>query len=569
MAYFLKVNDTTKTLADWKITKAVLTLKSLDCDELCIHSQAEFAYNATVQLFSDNLCVFSGKVRTLPQYEAAQTKYREYKILGPWNDLCEIVYQQKWKCAKQSSNDGTQAEIFDTYKSRVILGENDAEERIDIGAQIENIVEFAKAAGANIQSGNIAASYPMLCDETCDINCAQAVKRTLKWLPDAISFFDYSTTPPKLNVVRRNALDKKQINLNSDSVKDYKVSPRNDLLISGVEIKYEKTQSIGSESYSTLQCDKYPPNFDSRTPKSLVMTVELDGYKGILQEHTIQTEEIKPNDTDWWVSKIPSLSEAYNLKILESSRDFPDYKYALTKGTIPDWANIESKVDTICAYVSYTTTSHICARQKISIRLRVTKTKSRKFSRLATSRSDEPVPEGLAQSLYAGLGTLQYDSQFCIYNAQAHNYAGKALNLKGANPLFENMNSAVVECRQDLFESTLTIKAGSPEHLYPAKIAELFRINKARKTTASFSTKTKAQSPLKGKISLNAQSVKEVPTQINTVMRSITLSVDATKPKIVLDSSNIPDGITLGVQRVLVCENGQPAYAYTILSNTE
>ncbi|MDY6069458.1 MAG: hypothetical protein SPI34_07025, partial [Opitutales bacterium] len=118
-------------------------------------------------------------------------------------------------------------------------------------------------------------------------------------------------------------------------------------------------------------------------------------------------------------------------------------------------------------------------------------------------------------------------------------------------------------------ENTLTIKAGSPEHLYPAKIAELFRINKARKTTSSFSTKTKAQSPLKGKISLNAQSVKEVPTQINTVMRSITLSVDATKPKIVLDSSNIPDGITLGVQRVLVCENGHPAYAYTILSNTE
>ncbi len=195
--------------------------------------------------------------------------------------------------------------------------------------------------------------------------------------------------------------------------------------------------------------------------------------------------------------------------------------------------------------------------------------KSRKFSRLATSRSDEPVPEGLAHSLYMGLGTLQYDSQFCIYNAQAHNYAGKALNLKGANPLFENMNSAVVECRQDLFESTLTIKAGIPEHLYPAKIAELFRINKARKTTASFSTKTKAQSPLKGKISLNAQSVKEVPTQINTVMRAITLSVDATKPKIVLDSSNIPDGITLGVQRVLVCENGHPAYAYTILSNTE
>ncbi len=569
MPYMLKVGDTTKSLADWKITKAVLTLKSLDCDELCIRSQTEFAYNESVQLLDGALCVFSGTVRTLPQYESAQTKYAEYKILGPWNDLCEIVYQQKWKCAKQSNTDDTQAEIFDIYKSRVILGENDAEERINIGTQIANIVEFASGAGANIQCGNVAANFPMLCDETCDINCAQAVKRTLKWLPDAISFFDYSAVPPKLNVVRRNALDKKEINLNADSVKDYKVSPRNDLLVSGVEIKYEKTGSIGGETYSTLQSDKYPPNFDSKTAKALVMTVELDGYKGVLQEHTIQTEEIKSDDTKWWTSKIPSLSEVGDLKILESSRDYPDYKYALTKGSIPDWANVDSKIDTICACVSYNTTSHTCAKQKISIRLRVTKTKSRKFSRLSTSRSDEPVPEGLAQSLYTGLGTLQFDSQFCIYNAKARSYSGRALNLKGANQLFENMNSAVIECRQDLFENTLKIKAGSPEHLYPAKIAELFRINKARKTTASFSTKNTAKSPLRGKISLNAQSVKEVPTQINTVMRSITLSVDATKPKIVLDSSNVPDGTTLGVKKVLVCHNGQPAYAYTILSNPE
>jgi len=562
MKWQLEIDNVKKEIADWNIIDATLTKKILAPDELIFTSSTAINLNASIALYRDNVRCFSGKIYKAPVEVSGKKDFFVYTIMGPWYELEEIVYQQSWA-------NFTGASLSKVLKSRVILGQNDSGLQISCDKQIEEILKYAISCTADISIGNINLQSPMLYDETKDITCAEAIKRVLKWVPDAVSRFDYSqNSTPILHISRRSTLENFNIDIKKIPIKNYRTTLRKDLQISGVDIKYEKTHSLQGESWNTIQSDKYPLDFNSACKKALVMTVELDGWRGSVESREIATKPIDIHKEQWWKDHMPALQEkVFNFKILETKRDtmLPN---ELVRGSVPKWVDSSARTDTIRAKVSYNTAGETVRSHSLSLNVTATFAGTGTYSRTVTNQDEEPVPQGLAKSLYDSLSTPIYEGQITLVNLQNFEFIAKKINLLNAKSGLENMSSCVVSTQENLFDNILTMNFGAPKHLYPAKIAELFRINRPRKTTVSYKSRNTGVSPSSAKIEMTDDHPNNSNTSGEKLRTSITLMPDENVScGIFLDSTGLRNNEQVRLKKVLVCDSGRPAYAYTFLSD--
>ncbi len=565
--YYLEISSTKKAISEWEITSAVLNINNQANDEFLFSTSLAISINSKVKLYRDDTCIFSGTIYKAPEEESAKSDASTcYQALGPWQELEEIVYQQKWNCL--FSYDDSGIESYNTLKSHIILGQDEYGNLIDIATQIRNILSYAITASADIAIGTINTYSPMLYDETKDISVATAIKRVLKWIPDAVSYFDYSKSTPTLNIHRRASLTSKDIDINNDYVKSYKITPREDLVINGVEVKYEKTHTQDGESWNTIETDAYPTNFNSQSKKALVMTVELEGYKATREEREIVCEELQTDSIEWWQEKVPFLRDAENIVIKEVNRNYPTYGYELISGSIPDWAitNADSAPDEMEAIFSYSTDSFNYAEKVVTHKFIATNASSKTFSRNVISEDEEPTPSNLAQSLYEALNSLKHDASIVLYNAKIEDFVGKSINLLNTKSDYSAMQSPVMNLSYNLFSDTLSIKAGAPSQLYPSNIAEIFRINRNRASTTNFSSKSSGKSASSYTLSINDTYPKENTISSDTLIESLSLGSSESPKKIDLDSSEVPYGLSMKVTKVLVAQNGEESYAYILMT---
>lgn len=144
---------------------------------------------------------FAGRILKIPVSKSAQKSEIEIIAKNAWSYLEETVYQQTWTRAVN----GTPSAIL---RSRVSLGQNSAGEKISVGEQLEEILAYAVSCGAQFAIGTIDIDSPMLIDEACDLSCAQAVAKVLKWSPNSSVYFDYDCDGlPRINIKKRSALD--------------------------------------------------------------------------------------------------------------------------------------------------------------------------------------------------------------------------------------------------------------------------------------------------------------------------------------------------------------------------
>lgn len=138
--------------------------------------------------------VFRGTVATRVERQGRGTdRVEDVTVEGPWGLMARLVFRQEWKVSSTVSQSC----------SHLILNQAPDGTLQDMTAQVQEIAEYASdnGCGFSYSENNIDAGTTQLPpDEARDITCAAAIMRTLRFFPQTVCRFDYSTTSPALHV---------------------------------------------------------------------------------------------------------------------------------------------------------------------------------------------------------------------------------------------------------------------------------------------------------------------------------------------------------------------------------
>ena len=549
-------------IVDAKIVKRCSGVDELKLSLASPEFVENFPINNTIEVYVNSVKKFSGRIIKTPITLAGKAQSASIIAYNAWNDLEQIVYQQEWVRVANNT-------VGNFYRSKVVLGQNKYAEKINVGEQIRDIAEYAIKCGANFKIGKIDIDAPMLLDETRDLSCSQSILRVLKWAPNAFAFFDYSSDSiPILNVQKSTSLKKINLDNSIDSILKVSITPRPDLSLDGVSVKYEQENIINSKSTLTIFEDNYPAKISPTFPKILVMSVDLDGRKASCHNYKIVCENIDLESAHWWAKHIPSLPEA-DIEILETSITEGSFSRELIEGSIPSSLDFKKQSAIAKAKIRYLKDDGTICTKNVATRILTTTAQTGTYSVWRTSQYAEPKPTGLAKAIYEASARLLYEGSVEIANALENDFIGKLISINIPNHSdWLTINSPIIFVEENIAKEKTSIKIGTPNHLYPDKIAELFRISRNRKITESSFLRTSpennftindmtAQQPL--------DNGSEGDTNYQRLLISKIESEESAK-KIDINSDDIGENETAQMTQIYLCHNGFLASAKILMT---
>lgn len=577
-SYFFKTSQGVVPFEDACVVSAKLKRKTLAADEFIFEIPSDCAgafapvCDETFKVIRGDSAIFEGAVQSWKNVVKSGRKYISYTAKNAWCDLEKIVFQQVWKNPADPSSADSQ--LDDIYKSRVILGQNASGETQNVSGQAMEILSYALEIAGSFRIGDVSLDSPMVMDEVRDLSCAEALKKTLAWTPDAVSNFEYFTDDlPKINLVRGGSLPSVNVDILSGDVLEYSVAPRPDLTIPGVCVKYEKTNVSGDSEWVVTTQDIWPEGFQQRTPRAIIMTVELDGERYSVRSNVIESQPISPNSKDWWLEKFPAYKDSSytNIEISDISR-LGSLGRELRSGSIYTWMGGALENDVIGAKISYIRNG-TSAEKYLKVRLRATNLYSGTYYRTVQTQTGENAPEGLAKAIYEACSSMRYEGQivFALSDFSEKIGLNGKINLIGAGEEFENMNCAVSSVEEDFLSGRKKVYFGPPKHLYPDDITELFRINRSRRIPYDSSEKITAKN-LGASLQTGGEDSGMDSSNGEPMYKSLKisgLSAEGEEKNISLDPAEIPDGTDMKPRKIAVCKDGYLAHAYVLMTDPE
>jgi hypothetical protein len=236
MNWTILYNGTEKLLADWGLTRVQRRLVSQGVDELTFTAEGTptdaapvFANYSTITLYRNRLQAtdgtfsggtiwFVGLITQYPRAGSPEAESMAYKAVGPWWYLDNYVFQQPYQnifLGYAVAGDPTTAIYGQAYSSHLFLNQGNAVNaltKITTGQQIIEALNWALKpfvtanAPLPFQIGTVSPDVDCPIDEVRDITCAEVIHKMLRWTPDAVTWFDYSTSPPTFHCQRRAEL---------------------------------------------------------------------------------------------------------------------------------------------------------------------------------------------------------------------------------------------------------------------------------------------------------------------------------------------------------------------------
>lgn len=566
MNWTLKYKNTEKPLSKWGLSELKRQRFNQSTDKVSITHQGAaldspplFDPESIITIYKNALPWFYGVVTNTPGLGTPTKENHQYELAGPWWHLENLIYQQSWNEAIPID---AAVKIQTTHTGRIILGQNSQGNPISNGVQIREILLYAINQGAPIVLGEIEVDVTFPYDETKDISCAEALQRLIRWSPDAIIWFDYTTPPyPTLHIKRRNQIPESNLYLNQNSsIKSLKIMPRHDLRSSAVVIKYEKINQANDQSWLSIETDTYPEGATGREFKALVLTVELDGARAQKIKQNVKTRPIVLDSPQWWQEHLPALQNLplSHITIKSPSRS-GSLPAELIEGNISAWMGRDVQEDIIRAKISYETECEHVIDREIAIRLHTTNASTRIYEQILCSDIAEPTPIGLAKQLYEAVSQLQFDGEVILESKEINSSSlmGSVLNIFNGNPAWETMRANIQSVREDVDKGRTTISFGPPKHLGPDDLVELLRVNRKRRATRN------ATRRITGRPSKSAELVQPTHSRIeNTNIgpgnfgRLIFINTNDSAKKIILDANAIKEDTYLELIEEDYCYNG-------------
>lgn len=496
------VAGTLRTFAAWGLGDAQRTLVNQGVDSLSfVQDGALFDGNA---LFNERdiviakrggVRVFYGRVEEIPRDGTEVAESLAYGIAGPWLWLDKIPFQQSW----QTTNGVTSA-LIAVNKPRVIFSQKSNGTKANLNEGITEVLAWAIARGAPLAIGTLPAygTFTVPYDEQANLTCGEALRYLLRWMPDAITFFDYGTEPyPTLHIHRRG--DAATVSFTVGTKPLARVSgirARTDLQKSGVYLVFEKENSVDDNSWTTQEVDKYPAECTGEGLDDLVAVVELQGKNTTLEKQYLRTRAIEEEDEDWWKDQVPELQDALEFEIeadsgvvtavVEGQDPKPSY---VVEGAVPSWLAEDRAAEVEVRCTARVVMPGPAAGQKLEtlkqiLRCNVTSTNlsSGTKSRVSSSSPAEPTPLGMAQQLYNALSVLQWEGQITLQEEECtlSPAPGKLLNILGSKAAWATMAAQIQQVSEHWDSGQTTFAFGPAAHLGPQDLIELLRAFRKR-----------------------------------------------------------------------------------------
>jgi hypothetical protein len=477
-------------------------------------------------VYTDGAPFFSGRLHQIPRKGSGAGEKIDYQLLDAWQDFERIVYQQQWNVLVVLSEGGAPT-LAAEYRSECILGMDLSGDALNSGQVITQIVNWAIGVGANCQLGTIGVSAPVPFDEIKDLPCSECIKKMLRLTPDAVTWLDYSTTPPTFNITRRGACEAVNIPF-VGSVESVNIRALPDLLAPSVVIRYLQENQIDGQPSVNVIPDVYPPGATGLEYGALVQTTRLAGSNAAYQKQPVVTTPLPADETD--SNAVPFLQrftpwlkqfspDRIQVNILTPSvdpgqtdasgnpvdSDISDYPNVVISGDIAPWMGVQAARCTVVASISYIypdspddesekaylifgpdggSLANYNNRVILTVGVVGTDAVTQTYAQLASYTEGEGVPTGLAEEIYSSLATLQYEGAYTIIGSEAGYWSlGTVLNMTGGRTEWTSMNALLQEIEDDLDNGQTTLKFGAAGHLTLRDLMEQLRGNRTRATS--------------------------------------------------------------------------------------
>ncbi len=467
VVWTLETEDESRTLAAWGVNRVKRTRRSMQADLLTFTaahgdvSAPPFAYGETVRLRRDGVQWFVGRVNDLNIGIAGPREEINYTIVGPWWHLDELVFADPWFAYLDGS--GAKQQVYSTH---VVLINQDTGSLMSVAEIVQAAVDYASDQGAPIQVGTLDLPITPPIDEVRDTTCGELLRKVMRWHPDAVAYFDYSTDIPTLNVKRRANLTAAP-NLTKGpglgQAAELRYFPRFDAQRPAVAIKYQRVRSVNGREIPEFFSDIAPAGATGRELRALSYTVNLIGAKLSQVSAEIETAPISINSVAWWQNLFPELAEArvVSCQFAAESGKTPRRTNMLVNaparylvdGAIADWMEISADEEEFEAWFDVEMRSSEWPSGKLErkrtlhkhIRLVTTDAASGVITSGVTGTLGEPVPLGIAAIQYEALRELQYDGGFRIAEQDCTGKVGMGMKVTVIGHLLDSLVQEVVD----------------------------------------------------------------------------------------------------------------------------
>lgn len=494
----------TRSLAAWRITSLQRRRSSQAADGLTfvvegedITGAAPFAHDSEIVVYSDGVGWFRGRVVGVRRSVSGNASAFFYEIAGPWWYMERVVYQQPW--AVQGG--------ADVLKTHVLLNLTPSGQPWSTREQIHDALTWARDR-ALAQYGTAPFQWtktqiPEIAvpsDEVRDTTAAEIVRKQLRWMPDVVTWFDYTTNPPTLHARRREDLETVTLDYGPNCAA-LDLTPRSDLTVPAVVLKYEQVNTVDGISGATVTVDAYPPGSTGEEFGALLATIDLAGGTAVHASAYVRSEELPTTSGDWaaWLkTKEPWLEDA-RVSILsvdsvtrgasedpEGSEPVTPLPRELLGGGIADWMNGVAQQETVVIRATLQIkddAGEVIDDQSrtFSVNIQTTDVPTGHYQ-TQEFVAGEAVPVGLAQSVYQSLAVADQQGTLTVVgeNAAAAVRPGVRISIAGGQADWATMATPVQEVTEDLQSLTARVLVGPPAHLGPRDLVDLLRVNRFR-----------------------------------------------------------------------------------------
>ena len=460
-----------------------------------------------------------------------------YQFGGPWYDLDSTPFQQAYK-----EYAGTWPAMTTLYASDVFLFQQidgSTVKALTNGETITEILTYCLSVvpsgeSAPFQIGTISPAVPLNTYQARDLKCSEAIHHCMRASPDCAVQFDYSTIPPTLNIRKRSSLTAKSVTF-ADEIKNERIrlTPRYDLQPDGIIVRFKTNSQHDEKTLVATTVQKYPLDCADGGRGTVVMTVDLEGYRLSTLKGSLECVAFT-DDRTWWQSHFAELKttktrrfrtggaagltytdEDTGLSVTLAATTIKDkdgnnvslatYPNVLVDGAaIAPWMVLGDSSPvigikaTITAEISCkeydveasgnaetSTNGRLLSkylRKQIEAHVTLTNGVTGYYSTVGSLESGEPVPAGMAQAIYVGLALLQYQGTFSVVEAECSTAVrpGDVLNITNGRAEWATMKALVQQVSKDYGLGKTAITIGPAAHLSAGDLTQLFLVNRHR-----------------------------------------------------------------------------------------
>lgn len=540
-----KYNGTEKTFAAWGMRQNRLSRRSQAVDEFEFSVVVEkfentimFAYQSKVEIFeqpdeddaASKYRYFVGWVSQVPRQHAPNSEAHSYRLSNLWWWFSKLVFQKLWYRAVDPVN--PDSSIVGGYTPRILLNVGINGTRLKTKAQLEEIVAYvnqsavAQSMGAIVQAG---AGYPDIqipIDELKNVTCEECIRKQLRWLADAVTWVDYTTEPPTLHIKRRGDLAAVSLTVGVD-INACQISERDDLRVPAVILKYEQSNQVNGAGWLYVTEDAYPLGASDRQFGALITVINLQGWNASLTIAEIETFNWWGNWDAWLKKNVPMMADpkfnqpgtafenpifnahsieyddgtVYDMRLTVAQNAAngaspPSLLQEITSGSIKPgrWSkdngfSIEVAAERYtvkgtAAYVATFPDGHTLPVQdkEFSFSINATNATTGRYTKFQLQQDGDPVPVGLAETVYTALNQLQYDGTFTLKRQEvpAVPSVGNVVNILGGRAEWATARALVQTVVDDIDGGVKTVSVGVAKYLTAGEMVDLLMVVRPR-----------------------------------------------------------------------------------------